>query len=267
MGYDGPRKPTLDTLRELHRLHPSTIPYENIEPFMGRSVDLAEESLAAKMIDGGRGGYCYENNCLLQGVLRRMGFDVVSVGGRVQWVVQPGLVNARTHMVLLVNLPEGRFIADVGFGSQSFTAPLKLDTEADQRSTHATHRVRKSGSEYQVSVRLGSEWAPIYEFNMEMRTPADWEVANWFSSTHPSSKFKTNLMAARAGADEAYSLLNRSVRTQYPDGTSQRTPVETAEHLASILRDTFCLRLTGAEVNDVWQQLARVKPPAPTTSR
>ena len=51
---------SLDTLKDLHRLHPAAIAFENIDVLMRRPISLAPEAIAEKLIAGGRGGYCYE---------------------------------------------------------------------------------------------------------------------------------------------------------------------------------------------------------------
>jgi hypothetical protein len=63
IGYDGARKPTLDTLRALHRLQPQVVAFENLDPLLGRPVRLDAPSLEQKLVHGGRGGYCFEQIC------------------------------------------------------------------------------------------------------------------------------------------------------------------------------------------------------------
>ena len=43
--YDGPRQPTLETLREVHRLQPQAIAFENLDPLLKRPVLLDPASL------------------------------------------------------------------------------------------------------------------------------------------------------------------------------------------------------------------------------
>lgn len=57
IGYDGPREPTLDTLRALQRLHPAAIPFEAIDDMLGRGISLDAAAVDAKLIAGRRGGY------------------------------------------------------------------------------------------------------------------------------------------------------------------------------------------------------------------
>ncbi len=41
IGYDGPRTPTLETLRALHERHPAAIAFEAIDVMLDRGVDIA----------------------------------------------------------------------------------------------------------------------------------------------------------------------------------------------------------------------------------
>ena len=73
-------------------------------------------------------------------MLAGMGFKVRGLGARVLWNAPEGTVTARTHMLLAVDLAEGRYVADVGFGGQTPTAPLRLEPDIvlDGRSERRT---------------------------------------------------------------------------------------------------------------------------------
>ena len=85
IGYDGPRTPTLETLRALHLLHPAAIAFEAIDVLLDRGIDLDPAAVDAKLITAGRGGYCYEQNGLFKRVLTALGFEVEGLIARVQW--------------------------------------------------------------------------------------------------------------------------------------------------------------------------------------
>src|SRR5262245_56393740 len=125
-GYAGAPVATLDTLQVLHGLHPAAITFENLDPLLKRPVRLDLDVLMSKLVAQGRGGYCYEHNTLFAAVLRRLGYGVVTLAARVQWGAPKGVVRSRSHMVLRVELPQGSYIADVGFGLLTLTAPLQL---------------------------------------------------------------------------------------------------------------------------------------------
>lgn len=58
-------------------------------------------------------------------MLREIGFNVRSLLGRVV-LANPPQMPPRTHRLLLVEVAGERWIADVGFGGQTLTAPIKL---------------------------------------------------------------------------------------------------------------------------------------------
>src|ERR1700760_1850874 len=115
IGYTGPCTATLDTLEALHVLHPAAIPFENLNPLVRWPVALDVDSLQAKMVAGGRGGWCFEHNTLFRHALEALGFSVISLGARVLWNAPPDQpIGPRSHMLLLVNLGGLPYIADVG---------------------------------------------------------------------------------------------------------------------------------------------------------
>src|SRR5205085_3429182 len=138
VGYDGPRAPTLDVLRAVHLAHAQAIPFENLDPLLRRPVPLDAEALQAKMVRGGRGGWCFEHNLLFRHALTALGFRTTALVGRVLWnmTVAPGAVTSRSHMLLVVHLDEGDHLADVGFGSLTLTAPLRLVPNDEQPTPH-----------------------------------------------------------------------------------------------------------------------------------
>ncbi len=94
-------------------------------------IHLDDRTLEEKLIHGRRGGYCFEQNGLLERVLRELGFHVRSLLGRVV-LANPAQMPPRTHRLLLVEVDGERWIADVGFGGQTLTAPVRLLADAEQ---------------------------------------------------------------------------------------------------------------------------------------
>lgn len=243
IAYAGASEPTLGTLQALHRLHPSAITFENLDPLMGRRVSLELAAIVAKFIDQGRGGYCYEHNTLFGSVLRRLGYSVAELPARVKWGVPQGVVRPRTHMVLRVRLPEGDYLADVGFGRLTLTAPLRWQPDIEQRTPHCLHRLVRLGEELELQVRLADHWAPVYQVSLQEQIPPDWGVANWFSSTHPDSIFSHSLIVARPVGDRIYALLNHRLSIHHIDGTVERHTAEGPSEIVSLLRSRFGMRL------------------------
>jgi N-hydroxyarylamine O-acetyltransferase len=243
IGYAGPRTATIDTLEAVHALHPAAIPFENLNPLLGWPVSLGVDSLQSKLVAGGRGGWCFEHNTLLRHALEALGFSVTSLAARVLWNAAPGSpIGPRSHMLLLVDLDDELFIADVGFGGNVLTAPLRLEPRVAQFTPHEPHRLWPIESGFVLETCLSGEWMPLYRFSMEPQFPADYEVSNWFLCHHPSSFFRQILICARATADGRYTLRNNALAVHRNNGTERRTLADPAA-LRSSLENDFGLRL------------------------
>ena len=62
IGYVGKAELNLETIKRIHALHPEAIPFENIDPLIGVPVGLSLEQVFQKLVDRGRGGFCFEQN-------------------------------------------------------------------------------------------------------------------------------------------------------------------------------------------------------------
>jgi N-hydroxyarylamine O-acetyltransferase len=243
LGYAGPHTAALDTLEALHALHPAAIPFENLNPLLGWPVALDIESLQAKMVAGGRGGWCFEQNTLFRHALQALGFSVLSLGARVVWNTPPeSPIGPRSHMLLLVELHGLRYIADVGFGGNVLTAPLRLEPNIAQSTPHETHRLLPLDNGFLLEASVNGEWKPFYRFTLEPQFPSDYEVSNWYLCHHPSSFFRQLLMAARAQPQGRLALRNNALAVHRKNGTEKRT-LENAAALRACLEIDFGLRL------------------------
>ena len=243
IGYDGPRTPALDTLKALHALHPAAIAFENLDPLLRRPVSLDADSLQTKLVAGGRGGWCFEHNTLLRHALEAMGFSVTALAARVLWNAPPdNPIGPRSHMLLLVDVGGSPYIADVGFGGNVLTAPLRLEPDVAQSTPHEPHRLVPMESGFVLEFALGGEWKPLYRFTLEPQFAADYDVSNWYLCHHPKSFFREILIAARATANGRYALRNNALAIHRDNKTEKRLLTD-ARALRFSLENDFALRL------------------------
>ena len=243
IGYAGPRTATIETLEAVHALHPAAIPFENLNPLLGWPVSLELNSLQEKLVAGGRGGWCFEHNTLLRHALEALGFSVTSLAARVLWNALPGSpMGPRSHMLLLVDLGGARYIADVGFGGNVLTAPLRLEPRIAQPTPHESHRLMPLENGFVLEAAVSGEWKPLYRFTMEPQFPADYEVSNWYLCHHPSSFFRQILMAARVTPDGRYALRNNALAIHRKHKTEKSTLADPGA-LRSSLENDFGLQL------------------------
>ena len=260
IGYEGSRSPDLETLAALHLHHPQAIPFENLNPFLRWPVRLGAASLEQKLVRDGRGGYCYEHNLFFSHVLRRLGFRVKELAARVLLNVPEGTVRPRSHMLLLVDLDEGRYVADVGFGGLTLTGPLRLDVDVEQRTPHEWFRLIGAGEEFVMQAKIAGSWRSLYAFDLQEQVLADYEVSSWYLCNHPSSHFVTGLVAARPDGDRRYALRGNEFAVHHMNGLTERRALTQAGDLRRVLEDAF--RVTLPDGSELDAALARVVAPA-----
>jgi N-hydroxyarylamine O-acetyltransferase len=244
IGYEGPHEPTLATLSGIEAAHTRTIPFENLDVLLGRPIRLDVPSVLRKLVHERRGGYCFEQNGLLLAVLETLGFRVAPLSARVRTQRPRDFTPARTHLFVRVELDGESWLADVGVGGLSLTAPIRLSTSDEQPTLHEPRRLVREGGVLYHQARLGQEWHDVLEFTLEEMPPIDREVANWYTSTHPQSHFRDRLMVARAGAHGMrHTLLDHQLTHRRPDGTADHHHVATPEELLRVLDEVFELRL------------------------
>lgn len=257
--YRGAGEPNLVVLQDLVTAHTRTIPFENLDPVMGVPVDdLSPEALSDKLVHRRRGGYCYEHNGLMGYVLAEIGFRVRRLAGRVTWMRPPDApLPARTHTVLAVTFPgsPGPYLVDVGFGGQTLTSPIRLETGTVQQTTHEPYRLEDRGDGLVLQAQIRGEWESLYEFTTRTQPAIDLTVGSWFVSTHPSSPFVTSLMAARVTADARLNLAGRDLAIHRADGT-EKIRLNDAAAVLDTLSERFGINM--ADVGDRGALEARI---------
>jgi N-hydroxyarylamine O-acetyltransferase len=240
IGYQGALDATLPTLERLHQAHVGRVPFENLDVQMGLPIRLDLASLQSKIVEQARGGYCFEQNALFAAVLRQLGFSVTTLAARVRH--QATAPTPRTHMLLRVEVDEGTFIADVGFGGDGPMAPLRFVPDQEQAQLLDTFRFGREGALHRLDVKRDGAFLPLYAFTFEEHFSVDYELANYFTSTHPASRFVQNLVVARPGDGCRYSLYNRDFGVRRGDIVERRT-LESDDELFAVLERHFGLSI------------------------
>ena len=196
----------------------------------------------------GGGLHCFEHNGLFKRVLTTIGFEVETLAGRVHWMKPPAEPPLpRTHMALRVMIDGEPWLADVGFGGAVPTAPLRVDTTDPQPTAHGRFRLVPFGAGLLVQSRLGERWQSLYELSPEPQLAVDYEVANWFTATHPSSRFRRRLIVARTTPQARHGLLDGRLTVRTPDGRVERR-ILGPDRIEHALRETF-----GLPVEPAWR--------------
>ena len=228
---------TLAGLTAVHRAHLVSIPYENLDVQLRRTVTIERPAIFEKIVDRKRGGWCYEMNGMLGWALGELGFNVTRATGAVMREVAGDASNAN-HLVLRVELPEGIYLADVGFGDGP-RDPIKV----------ATGAFRSGGFDFSLR-RVDDRWwrlhshpfgaAASFDFNLAPASETELAAKCAQLQDDPQSHFRQNLFCFRQTPTGINSLRGRVLRKVTPKGFKDRI-IEDADELVSVLNTEFLL--------------------------
>lgn len=244
VGLAGPRP----GLRALHEAHVRAIPFENIDPVLGRTPDLALAAIADKLVTHRRGGYCYEHALLFAAVLQRLGYPVSRRMSRIApW-------GPRTHMMLVAVADGIEHLVDVGFGA-GMLAPMPLRDGVVVSQAGWDHRLVQDGSRWTLEKADADRWEPLHFFDDTTVLPVDYEVANHYVATHPHSPFSSRLVVMRLDDGISRRLVGDELTVEHANGGSVTTRVEPGA-LGAVLRD-LDVHLSGPELRNLVARCTR----------
>jgi N-hydroxyarylamine O-acetyltransferase len=242
--------PHIDCLSALHLLHPQQIPFENIDQITGQPGSLDLSVIIEKLVCKARGGWCYEQNQLFGAVLEQIGFTVEGRLARVMWNRPLGAVAPPLHFVLAVSWPgSGSYLADVGFGGLTLTAPIRLDADGVQPTPHEDFRVRREGDDHVVEAHVSREWKPLYKVGQAKVEICDLAVCDFFHRNSKEAPFARSLAVARVVGQERRTLHNHRLKL-YADARERCLAVGERELLVT-LKAQFGIALEPDEAADL----------------
>lgn len=250
IGYSGSLIPTLETLNALILAHSHSISYETLDIMLGRPPKLDIATLQAKMVAGGRGGHCFEQNMLFRAGLRSLGYRITSLQGRVVRGMAIDAPRPAIHMLLQIELPEGLYLADVGFGNLAPTCALLLRQLVEQQTPHEVMRFIDVGGELTLQARLKQGWEHIYRVIPYPRYDGEYEIVNWYTGTHPDTPYQGNIIVAKPGPNRTRTTMyNARVTVRDAEGRADKRWLEKNTDYHDVLRGDFGLNLTDQEID------------------
>ncbi len=227
---------------EVHRAHATTVPFENLDPQRGVPASLALEDLQRKLVFERRGGYCFEQNLLLQAALEALGAQSDLLLARVRFGAA-GAIRPRSHLVLRVHADGGSWHADVGFGLGTLLEPLPFGPGGVHEQSGWRYRVVEDGPELVLQRAQREEWVDLYGFVAQPVPLVDVETSNWWTSTHPRSPFVTGLFVGVQGEGGVHTSVSDWSGLELVEQTPQDRTVTavTRQELPDLLAERFAL--------------------------
>ncbi|MGH3312194.1 MAG: arylamine N-acetyltransferase family protein [Streptomyces sp.] len=206
IGAPVPARADATALRDLHRRHLRTVPFENLSVHLGEDIVLEPKALADKVTGARRGGFCYELNGAFAALLTALGYPVTLLAARVFGDDGPG--PPFDHLALRVETPEP-WLVDVGFGRHT-EFPLRLDRRDEQEDPGGVFRIADAPAGDLDVYRDGT---PQYRLEPRPRELADFEPACWWHRTSPRSHFTRSLVCSLLTGTGRITLSDRTLVT------------------------------------------------------
>ena len=244
-------EPTLDVLFELVRAHIFSIPFENLDVQLGRSLTTEPVNAYHKIVEKRRGGWCYEQNGLFGWALGAIGFEVTRAAAAVMRADR-GDISTANHLCLMVRVPgnDTVYLVDVGFGG-SLTAPLELRENAAEHVPFRVGLRRLNDGHWQFWENFGKgEFS--YDFLPQPGNEKAMADKCEFLQTNPASNFVLNLVAQLRTPDQHKALRGRVLTITHVKGQTARI-LNSASELVATLAAEFGLDMP--EVAELWPRI------------
>jgi N-hydroxyarylamine O-acetyltransferase len=209
---------------------------------LGNPLTTRADAAFVKLVVRRRGGWCYEMNGLLGWALQAIGFDVRRSAGAVMREARgDGAIG--NHLVLKVTLPEGVFLADVGFGNGPID-PVPVVAGTFVSHGFSWHLTPVDGDWWRLANTSGA--APdSFDFNLADADEDALRARCDTLQTDPASPFVQSLLVQQHKAIGIATLRGRVLRLVSPDGASERL-LHSARELVDVLRHGFALDVPAA---------------------
>lgn len=239
INFTGGIEQSVNNLREIHRLHLRSIPYENLDLLNNVPLSLAPEDLFRKIITNKRGGYCFELQGLFGHLLKSLGYSVAQYAGR--FMDEPGHVQMRRHRILVVSLNGWKYVCDVGVRSESPRIPLELVEGKVQSDNISKYRFEKDTFYGWVLMQkeLNKDWKPLLGFTEEPQIDDDFVMPSFYCEKHSDSTFN-KFMKISIFTDDSNKTLVSDVFSVYSGAkVVERCKIKSKEEAIKLLRTVF----------------------------
>lgn len=233
--------PTLENLDRLIDAALHHLPFENLDVLLDKPIDIDPQAVFAKVVEGGRGGYCFELNSLFARLLSSLGYRVTLLVGRVRWGVPEDVeLTPQTHLLLRIDLDSGVYLVDIGFGGPA--SPRALPLRVDE-ALPGGWRLQPTAREGELALSVGRQ--TLYHFTLEPQHWLDYLPRNWYTATYPQSVFRRFLKVALSENGTRLSLNDGQFTARSLDGQVEQRQIGDVDELLAVLRERFRLALDG----------------------
>jgi len=255
IGVERPSSLDVASLSKLHRAHLMAFTWEALDAFMGWPSLIVPAAAFAKMVEGKRGGWCYEMNGLFGAALAALGFRVTRLCGGVNRETL-GDNAVGNHLTLRVDL-DRPYLAEVGL-ADAIVEPVPLAVgPISQRGFDISIMPTDDGWLRFRNHARGM--AHSFDFRPDHSDEAAIAATLGWLTQDPGSPFTNALAILRHTADGYVALKNDCLCSVTAEGVSEQR-ITSADHLADTFETIFSLDVPKpAKIWDKIQTIGRDK--------
>lgn len=143
-------------------------------------------------------------------------------------------------MLLRVEVDGEPYLADVGFGGEGLLLPIPMRPGKAIEQFAWRFRLCHEAGIWLLQTGGLEDWRDLYAFTLEPQEVVDYEVANYYVSTHPDSRFTRTLTVQLPTRDCRYMIRNREFSVAGHETTESRV-LKSDDELLDVLGERFGL--------------------------
>ncbi len=229
--------PSIGFLRKLHRSHMLNVPFENLDIHYRNKITIDYARIYRKVVENGRGGFCFELNGLFYHLLYHLGFDCYLISARVrkEEVYGPQF----DHMAIVIKLENEYWLVDVGFRN-SYLYPKKIVVNEVQMDYIDYWRIVKDPDENFILQQSNDStvFYSKYLFTLEERYPIEFIGRCEHHQTSRESQFTQQKLITMVTEKGRVTLTNKKLRINAL-GKTEETDISNEEEFLSKLQHYF----------------------------
>lgn len=179
-----------DYLDSLVYSHQCSIVFENLDICLAhRPISLGIADIFQKVIEGGRGGYCFELNALFTQLLKDLGYTAYPCMCRI--TRGKDFLPPILHRGILVLLEDGLYFCDVGYGGPMPPGAVLIQDGHSVALHGETFHIRRKDSYWWILSRTTSRGVceDVLEFYTMPQENVDFIALNEYCSKSEASVF------------------------------------------------------------------------------
>ncbi len=236
INFTQPLKAEKITLFQLHQTHLYNVPFEDLNIHYNIPITLEEKNLYQKIVEGNRGGFCYELNGLFNELLKVIGFQTTIISAKV--INKEGKIGPPfDHAAIIVNL-EKKWLVDVGYGGDSFVLPKELTLDIIQKDVHDYYKFTKHTENEWLLMHSadGENFKGQYVLDFEEQALENFKPECDRKQTQPDSHFMVNLICTIATPLGRVSMINDKLVIRENGQKKSRLIVDEADRLTILAK-------------------------------